>query len=205
MTIKGFAPHLGGLTKPCRQTLLSHSSFCYSSPPAHMRHSKDVKISKEGAPAQLQGEPSLVSVSCQAARRLAPSPGRTQPGVSPDLFLALKPLLKSGYKYPFPPHSLAVSMLVPALGHSDSHLTATSLQLASGPASQLRRKYLFILQVFICTINSHRHLLLCAGLCVMNRAGFPAGTTKAPLFLHLESSGTLGDGIPGPQAWCVML
>ena len=65
-------------------------------------------------PAQLQGEPSLVSVSCQAARRLASSPGRTQPGVSPNLFLALKPLLKSGYKYHFPPHSLAISMLVPA-------------------------------------------------------------------------------------------
>ena len=114
MTIKGFAPHLGGLTKPCRQTLLSHASFCYPSPPANMRNSKDVKISKEGAPAQLQGEPSLVSVSCQAARRLASSPGRTQPGVSPNLFLALKPLLKSGYKYHFPPHSLAISMLVPA-------------------------------------------------------------------------------------------
>ena len=110
---KRVCPHLGGLTKTCRQMLLSHSLFCYPSPPANMRNSKDVKISKEGAPAQLQGEPSLVSVSCQAARRLAPSPGRTQPGVSPDLFLALKPLLKSGYKYRFPPRALAVSMLVP--------------------------------------------------------------------------------------------
>lgn len=178
-----------------------------------MRNSKEVKISKEGAPAQSQGGPSLVSVSCQATRRLAPSPGRTQPGVSPDLFLAPKPLLNSGYKYRSPPRSLAVSMHIPVRWGIQA---PTSLQPQSPAgiwASFPTQKKVPVHPSGVHLYSSHRHLLFCAGLCVISRADFPAGTAKAHLFCtlnHLGPSGwhprapglvcdALGNAVDGPH------
>lgn len=135
--------------------------------------------------------------------------GVTQPCVSPGLFLAPKPLLRSGceYRSPLPVLWLwpsARTLLcawtggrpAPCLPPPSAGIWANSPTPKKVPPDPSGFN----------SCNKHsRHLLLCARPCAADSVDFAAGQAEACLLLDPESAVTLRGHAPGRQAWRAVL
>lgn len=170
-------------------------------------------VCKRSAPGRPRRKPAPgLSASCPGVRTLASRPGEggvTQPCVSPGLFLAPKPLLRSGceYRSPLPVLWLwpsARTLLcawtggrpAPCLPPPSAGIWANSPTPKKVPPDPSGFN----------SCNKHsRHLLLCARPCAADSVDFAAGQAEACLLLDPESAVTLRGHAPGRQAWRAVL